>query len=489
MLSTADSARERSANETGDDVRADRAALWLWAIVIASIVLRLLALAYKSFWIDEIASVAIARRASQVFWHFLWHDEGNMAAYYVLLRPWLYFGYGEGTVRLLSVIPGVISIPVMYVLGVRLFGRRTALVATLLLALNACAIFVSQEARAYSFVVLAVLLSTYLFVRLVDAPTYRTACAYAVVAGLSCYFHYFCVLAPAAHYAAIMGLRADRRPWKPLILAAAIIALMAAPILWLIHAQDTGHISWVQAPSWLELYHLGAYLAAASGKAVGALLLALNLVLAGFFLKGFRTAWSDIDGRWRWLLVASLVATPIVITLLASIIRPAFYHRFLVICLPGWVLMTALGAEQIRNRHWRVAAITGICALSLASTVILYHRVTEEWRFVVKDLIANARPEDRVLYYQSVGEFAGENYRDWLPGGSAPRPQPFSLNPASQDWEREIDAAPRVWLVIYRVKPNDADVEKIQQELSEHNLSLRMVSSYPGVTLMEFVRK
>jgi len=43
--------------------------------------------------------------------------------------------------------------------------------------------------------------------------------------------------------------------------------------------------------------------------------------------------------------------------------------------------------------------------------------------------------------------------------------------------------------VIYRVKPNDADVEKIQQELSEHNLSLRMVSSYPGVTLMEFVRK
>ena len=111
MLSTADSARERSANETGDDVRADRAALWLWAIVIASIVLRLMALAYKSFWIDEIASVAIARRASHVFWHFLWHDEGNMAAYYVLLRPWLYFGYGEGTVRLLrSNFPGPVNI-------------------------------------------------------------------------------------------------------------------------------------------------------------------------------------------------------------------------------------------------------------------------------------------------------------------------------------------------------------------------------------------
>ncbi len=69
------------------------------------------------------------------------------------------------------------------------------------------------------------------------------------------------------------------------MLAAAIIAVVAAPMLWLIHAQDTGHISWVQPPSWLELYHLGAYLAAASGKAVGGVLLALNLVLIGFFVR------------------------------------------------------------------------------------------------------------------------------------------------------------------------------------------------------------
>ena len=490
MLSTADNAGVIGANRaSGDGGRSARASLWLWVIVIAGAVLRLIALAYKSFWIDEIASVAIARRASPVFWHFLWHDEGNMAAYYVLLRPWLYFGYGEGTVRLFSVIPGVISIPVMYVLARRLFGDRAAILATLLVSLNACAIFVSQEARAYSFVVLAVLLSTYLFARLIDSPTYRAAYAYAIVAGLSCYFHYFCVLVPAAHYAAVIGLRADRRPWKPLMTAAAIIMVMVAPILWLIHAQDTGHISWVQPPSWLELYHLGAYLAAASGKAVGAVLLTLNLVLAGFFVRGFRSAWSDVDRRWRWLLVASLVATPIVITLLASIVRPAFYHRFLVICLPGWLLMTALGAEEIRNRNWRVAAIAGVCGLSLASTVILYHRVTEEWRFVVKELIANARPEDRVLYYQPVGEFAGENYRDWLPGGSAPRPQPFSVSPGAKDWEREIDDAPRVWLVVYRAKPNDAEVDKIQQKLSEHNLSLKLVDEYPGVALMKFVRK
>src|SRR5580692_10541368 len=144
--------------------------------------------------------------------------------------------------------------------------------------------------------------------------------------------------------------------------------------------------------------------------------------------------------------------------------------------------MTALGAEQIRNRHWRVAAIAGICALSLASTVILYHRVTEEWRFVVKDLIANARPEDRVLYYQSVGEFAGENYRDWLPGGNSPRPKSIAVNVGGH-WAQEIDDSPRVWLILYRAKSTDSEVSQIQQALEQRQFRLKFVDIYPGVTL------
>ncbi len=339
MLSAASKADTRRAQENG------RRSLWLWVIVAVGAVLRLVLLGHKSFWIDEIASVAIARRTAPVFWHFLWHDEGNMAAYYVLLRPWLGFGYGEGTVRLLSVIPGVLAIPLMYGLGRKLFGERVGMIAALFLALNACAISVSQEARAYSFLVLLVLLSTYLFVRLIEEPGSGLMFAYAMVAGLTCYFHYFGVLVPAAHYVSLAGMRPDRRPWKLLLMATAMMAAMVAPILWLIHTQDTGHISWVQRPSLLEVYHLGAFLAADSGKAVGAVLLVVDLALiAVFFMKMER----NNEERWRSFLPASLVFTPIVITLLVSIVRPAFYHRFLIICLPGWILMTAVGVERMQ---------------------------------------------------------------------------------------------------------------------------------------------
>ena len=284
MLSGATSADLAEMRESGRGAKHN--SLWLWIIVATGAVLRLIALGYKSFWIDEIASVAIARRATSVFWHFLWHDEGNMAAYYVLLRPWLHLGYGEGTARLLSVIPGILSIPLMYVLGRRLFDSRVGILAALFLALNACAVGVSQEARAYSFVVLAVLCSTYLFARLIEQPTQAMAFAYALVAAATCYFHYFGVLVPAAHFAALIALPSNRRPRKPLLLAAVIILAAATPILWLIHAQDTGHISWVQRPSLLELYHLGALSPPTAARRSARCCRSWISCWLGFFLNG-----------------------------------------------------------------------------------------------------------------------------------------------------------------------------------------------------------
>ena len=465
----------------------------LWTIVIAAAVLRLIALGRKSFWLDEIASVAIARRPWPVLLHFLWHDEGNMAAYYLLLKPWLHFGYGEAAVRLLSVIAGILSVPLMYRLGTRLFGRQVGILSAALLAVSTCAISVSQEARAYSFVVLLVVLSTSLFVQLIESPGYGLALAYGAAAGLTCYFHYFGVLVPAAHAVSVLALSAKQRPWKPLALAWTIIAALAAPILWLMHAQDIGHLTWLQSPSWLELYHLGVFLAADGGKAVGAVLLALELVLAGFFVARFKTAWRDdsqrdkIDHllRWRYALVASAVATPIVITLLASIVRPAFYHRFLIICLPGWLLMIALGAMQIRPRAICITAIAAVCTLSLITTVLLYTRETEDWRAAVHYLMAHASPQDRVLYYQPVGEFAGESYREWLTPASAPYPLAVGVNPTHSDWKSSLAGAPRVWLVLYRTKPDDAEARAIEQDLNTR-FAAATEQKYAGITVIEY---
>jgi 4-amino-4-deoxy-L-arabinose transferase-like glycosyltransferase len=464
------------------------AGLWLWAIVALGAVLRLVALGRKSFWLDEVISVVIARKPGAAFWNYLWHDYGNMALYNVLLRPWLRFGLDEASVRLLSVIPGIASIPLMYLLGNRLFGKETGTLAALFLSLNACAVVYSQEARGYSLLLLGVIVSTYLFVRLIEEPGYLIACAYGVVAGLTLYCHYFGMFVSFAHAISLMALPANRRPWKQLALAASLLALFSIPVLWMIHIQNPQYLAWVQRPSWLELYHVGVFFAAESGKGVGVPLLVLDLSLIALCLRTLKGLWRSREAGlecWRYVLVASWLFSPIAVTLLVSVVRPIFFHRFLMVCLPAWVLMTALGTVEIHSRKWKKVAIVVVCVLSLAGSILSYTREREDWRGVVRYLIARARPQDCVLYYYADGWVAGEGYRGWLLPDSTPHPLGIAVNPGNNDWEQQINGAPRVWLVLYRANLDDAVARSIDANL-RNRYKVQQQIPFRAVTVIEY---
>jgi uncharacterized membrane protein len=460
-------------------------------IVALGAVLRLIALGHKSFWLDEIASVVIVRMSGNSFWSWLWRSEGNMALYYVMLRPWLHFGLGEASVRMLSVLPGIASLPMMYLLGRRLFGRRTGMFAALFLALSTCSVVYSQEARGYSWLLLGVVASTYLFVRFIERPTYGMAFAYALTAGVTLYFHYFGLLVPLAHAVSLLALPRDRRPWKHLFAAGAILAALALPVLWMIHIQPIHHLDWVTKPSLLEVYHLGVFLAAESGKGVGPVLLVLELVLVGTFLRMLLSLRGRTGARseyWNYLFIASSLFTPAIFTLLVSVVRPVFFHRFLIICLPAWLLAVAVGANGIARPRMRTLAIVAVCVLSLVSTVISYTRVREDWRGVANYLIANAVSQDRVVYYEGVGNFAAEGYRDWLPGGTNNRPTAIEVSSASNEWRDKLAGAGRVWLVRYPTNRSDDTARAVQAEL-QSRYAAGETKQFRAVTVTEFVPK
>jgi hypothetical protein len=125
--------------------------------------------------------------------------------------------------------------------------------------------------------------------------------------------------------------------------------------------------------------------------------------------------------------------------------------------------------------------------LSLASTIVLYRRVSEDWRGALDYLIANARAGDRVLYYQSVGQFAGESYRDWLPGGNQSRPQPVGVDLTNGTWQNEVDDAQRLWLVLYRAKADDSESRVIEQKLAQQ-YERGEQRDYRGVTIIGYTK-
>ena len=141
------------------------------ATTVSVLALGFLFLGRKSLWLDEAFSVAAARLSWGDLFALLWDSQANAGLYYVLLHPWLVFGEDEFAVRSLSVLFAAATVPVFYALAARLFDRPTAVVASVLLALNASFVAHAQEARTYALVVFLAVLSSYLLLLLLERRT------------------------------------------------------------------------------------------------------------------------------------------------------------------------------------------------------------------------------------------------------------------------------------------------------------------------------
>jgi uncharacterized membrane protein len=112
--------------------------------------------------------------------------------------------------RLLSAMFGTLAVPALYWLGTLLFDRRTALIASFLLAISQLGIVYSQEARAYSLLLLLVIVAAGFFVRSFQTGRIRDFVWFVVVVSLLIY-HYYSIFAVAGllMYALVPRARFD----------------------------------------------------------------------------------------------------------------------------------------------------------------------------------------------------------------------------------------------------------------------------------------
>ncbi|MDP9072626.1 MAG: glycosyltransferase family 39 protein [Actinomycetota bacterium] len=158
-------------------------------LVVLGLVLRFLIA--SELWLDESLSVNIARLPLHRIPGALRQD-GAPPLYYVLLHYWmLVFGEGNFAVRALSGVASVATLPVAWVAGKRIGGRRLAWATLLLLATSPFAVGYATSARMYSLMILWTLLGFIAVARAIEAPsTSRLACV-AVITALELYSHYW----------------------------------------------------------------------------------------------------------------------------------------------------------------------------------------------------------------------------------------------------------------------------------------------------------
>lgn len=132
------------------------------AILILGSIFRFYGLENQSLWTDELASWKISGHAKVADMYTEIIDEDTHPPGYYLFLHYLmkYVGDSELVLRLPSAIGGLLAIIAIYLLGLRVYSYKEGLIAAALVAVLNFPIYYSQEARAYSFLILFTILST-----------------------------------------------------------------------------------------------------------------------------------------------------------------------------------------------------------------------------------------------------------------------------------------------------------------------------------------
>jgi mannosyltransferase len=229
---------------------------------------------------------------------------------------------------------------------------------------------------------------------------------FAVTAALSFYTHIFAVFALAAHTLSIAFPKPYRVGTRTIVVVAILFEHLIAPMALFVLLNHAGsQISWLPRPSLAEIWK---FLLLLTGRG-GILLLVIYLMRCGLpFLRpaGIRQ-WNK--EKWAVRLLLLWLVLPPVLTLAATPIKPLFYARYMVMCVPALVLLAALGLTHLYKvpaaRRWAGAAAFVLAIMLSGWGTYRYFinlaRESTDWRSAVNYILEHQQPGDGVVFYRS----------------------------------------------------------------------------------------
>jgi mannosyltransferase len=390
------------------------------AILIASAAMRMFRLDAQGLWFDETYTAFVAGQTPGRMMQYLITDGVHPPLYYAGMAVWIrLFGDSVWSLRLPSVIFGVLAVWVTGLLVRRMAGEWEARVAASLLAFSPFLAWYSQDARMYSMECLAAVTAVYCFWMFLQNPNIVAVIglclSHAILYGTQ-YFGAFLFIAEGLFL--VLYWRKYIRRWLP-FLAAQIVAF--APLMYwvylLLHRPNGSFgIGWIPKPDLSDpLLTLVNFMTAGGGVwnlaafAAGAVM----LVLLGAALfrgqnpecVGFAVFWLVIPVGMAWAVSQQL---------------PVYIDRYLILSLPALVLLLTIGVRSISG--WKAASAGALLAAAMLPGLWNIYLPAEGyrkegWKSAAESLQAQFVPGDLLLLrvYQEVVplQYYGMLDRDW----------------------------------------------------------------------------
>ncbi len=423
MTTTTRAAPTRSG--VGSATLPGQTAILLALALLLAVGLRLLLAARSGLWRDEALFLFVARSPTAgALLDFLRGHESHPPLFYFLMRMWLaVWGDSEAAALALPVLLGVALVPAMYLVGSRMFSRRTGLIAAALAAASPTLSLHSALVRPYSLLPLLCLLSIYFLWRGLEGGVQRAWALHAAFTlGLLLTHNWgWLVYAGQAVMAAVLIALPGGRPRmalvRPWVLAQ--LGVLAAYAPWipalLFQIEHAGHgPAPVSAPGAALLAFARTTLLfpgtqvdvtsentwPLSGAFAGALLLLL-MVLA--FRRVLRPAGQPAGAGGQRAALLLLAGVPLVAVGVAIALSAKSYllpPRCLATVVPCVLLAAAHGIASLAAPARPLVPVTAIAALvavSLASSLAQINDIKSNARQVAEAVAAATRPTDLIV--------------------------------------------------------------------------------------------
>jgi mannosyltransferase len=469
----------------------NRVALFLIGLVVlAGCVLRFVA--PPDLWLDEAQSVAIARLDLPDLFQAL-REDGAPPLYYLLLHGWTaLFGESAVAVRALSGVLSLLALPLAWLLGSRLAGRRGGVALVLLLASSPFAVRYGSETRMYSLVVVLVLLGGLAVRWAVLTRGAVPVAAVALTAAALLLTHYWSIyLLGMLGLLCLAGLRRHRSPALRVLVGLVLSVLPFLPWLPSLARQlrhtgtpwaETGGLRSV--PSALGAWQGGGGTAAVVLGHAQVCLLVLALVSVpaaagapGALRLGRVSSWT------RWSALALSGGTLVAAGIASLLTHSAVGARYSSVAFPAFLVLVAVGVAAVPDRRVFAAVLSVVVLLGLGLAVTQVRQPRTQAGTVAAALQA-AAPGDTVAFcpdqlgpavsrlaprgldlvvYPDLGPAGRVNWTDYAERNR-------SADPVAVAVALDVRAGNHaIWVVTgrgYRV-PSDADCRDLRDALAE----------------------
>jgi uncharacterized membrane protein len=427
--------------------------------------LRIFQLGAQSLWLDELFSVAIARRDwAQVLVGTLQGDT-NPPLYNLLLHVALQFGTNEIAARVVSLVFSCATIPLFFVLARDLFGQRAAFLSTLLLVINPFHLLFAQEARMYAQLTFFALAAMFFFQRAWSQGRSSDWALFIIVETLAFYTHSLAFLnLVALDVFALIQFRAGRGRWGTLILSHLAILVLFAP--WLgVSVQQAMRVQagfWGTPPSIFNLIAT-PYLFLLSNVEPPVLVpIALFAVLALISLMLLALRKVGPERAYSVAFAFCVFVIPLVGLYLASSIRPIYVERTLLPASLGLYLLLAWTVVYAPPRTLNIIFGTVLLLMMLFALPNYYFNPATfkpPMREAAQALMSQFRSGETIWHTSDSSALAFSYYAPDLPNHFLSG-DPDYLSETTrgrtgriaglvpEDWEKVVDGNRQVYLVV-----------------------------------------